>query len=68
MVSLSVILTRFQPGIESVAYQEQTQKELTNKWLKSICSEKPDDAALGDGMYQPVKSTVDEGEPLDEGA
>ena len=67
MVALAVILTRFQPGVESVAYKDPTQKELTNKWLKRICCEKPDDAGINDGTYQPVLSTVEEEHLTDEG-
>ena len=62
MVALAVILTRFQPGVESVAYKDLTQQELNNKWLKRICCERSDDAGINDGTYQPVLSTAEEAE------
>ena len=67
MVALAVILTRYQPGIESVTYKEATEQEMTKKWLKRICCNRPDDSALGDGAYQQVQTSSDEQEFPDEG-
>ena len=66
MVALAVVLTRYQPGIESVIYKDTTRQKLTNKWLKRICCERSDDA-VGDGAYQQVQTSSDEQEFPDEG-
>ena len=37
MVAIAVLVTRYTPGVQSVAMDEDSSKEKTNKWLKTIC-------------------------------
>ena len=37
MVAISVLVTRYTPGVQSVTVDKSSSKEKTNKWLKSIC-------------------------------
>ncbi|KAL9970349.1 hypothetical protein ACROYT_G022706 [Oculina patagonica] len=39
MVAVSVLLTRYQPGVEGVVYGKAAKLERTNQWLKSITTE-----------------------------
>ena len=37
MVAIAVLVTRYSPGVQSVAKEKDTTKEKTNKWLRLIC-------------------------------
>lgn len=42
MVALSVLLTRYQPGVPSVTIEGDVYQEKTRKWLKKLCCKKED--------------------------
>lgn len=39
MVAISVLITRYQPGVEDVEYSKAAKLERTDKWLKFISME-----------------------------
>ncbi|XP_031558493.1 high affinity cationic amino acid transporter 1-like [Actinia tenebrosa] len=55
MVALSVLLTRYQPGVPSVTIEGDVYQENTRKWLKKLCCKKEDK----EGDYE-VLSNEDE--------
>ena len=53
MVAIAVLVTRYSPGVQSVAKEKDTIKEKTNKWLKLICC-RPQETECSDDLIPEV--------------
>ena len=64
MVAIAVLVTRYTPGVQSVALEKGGIKEKTNKCLKTICCRPEEtedkDEVIGEVSYQKVPSNDEE--------
>ena len=57
MVAIAVLLTRYQPGVESVTYEEEGTRHGTQKWLKKLCCAPPNlEEGAEEVDYQEIKN------------
>lgn len=58
MVAISVLLTRYQPGVECHVYGKAAKLERTNQWLESITSEPQYPPPISDQSELEKRDTV----------
>lgn len=58
MVAISVLLTRYQPGVECHVYGKAAKLERTNQWLESITSEPQYPPTISDQSELEKRDTV----------
>lgn len=60
IVAISVLVTRYTPGVQSVILENDVSKEKTNRWLKTICCRPGEIEGSNDVLpevsYQPVET------------
>ena len=63
-VAIAVLVTRYTPGVQSVALDDDRTKEKTNQWLQSICCRPGEtegkDEVIQEVSYQQVQSNDEE--------
>ncbi|XP_032238637.1 high affinity cationic amino acid transporter 1 [Nematostella vectensis] len=64
MVALAVLLTRYQVGVPSVTYSDDTSKQRTRVWLKKMCCQKEQDEPPTDYQGLTESSVEDKEESL----